>query len=422
MLVLARGALLRVSLVARAFACGAALERYAPEHDGGSILVKNFDADGRLISTESQNLAIIPDLRAFTESGQAISDELEKVYGSPQDMEDAEVVEVRRRTLEASGRISDATDTLVLDPRGLLLLASRERRRRYRGRLRPARRVAARPISDPGSVGAREGKAGPVNYELERPGRRLRRLRERSGRLRRLPLRADAAGLLQSGTERYRDFEDTYCAGVGLVESKEFDGAGKLTRAQHGRRRPTRRRAEHAASVTPGPPHPQRGGGRGPCVVASRPTSGVSGRRASRRRAPSPRPTCRRTRPCCSRRRRRATSSPSMRERILAAYAGGSILTAPSTGRRPSTRETGRIYFGATDKKLYALDARGLFLWAFETGDNVASRPVVAGDTVVFGGENRYVYGLDAGTGEERWSGEAREGRSFPRRRSRAGW
>jgi outer membrane protein assembly factor BamB len=67
---------------------------------------------------------------------------------------------------------------------------------------------------------------------------------------------------------------------------------------------------------------------------------------------------------------------------------------------------TGHVYFGATDKKLYALDARGLFLWAFETGDNVASRPVVAGEKVVFGSEDRNVYGLDARTGEERWKAQ----------------
>ena len=46
---------------------GAALERYSPEHDGGSLLIKSYDANGRPISTQSQNLATIPDLRAFTE-------------------------------------------------------------------------------------------------------------------------------------------------------------------------------------------------------------------------------------------------------------------------------------------------------------------------------------------------------------------
>jgi outer membrane protein assembly factor BamB len=62
-----------------------------------------------------------------------------------------------------------------------------------------------------------------------------------------------------------------------------------------------------------------------------------------------------------------------------------------------------RVYFGSTDKRLYALDARGLFLWSFETGDSIATRPIVISDTVIFGSEDRTIYGLDAGTGVLRW-------------------
>jgi outer membrane protein assembly factor BamB len=62
-----------------------------------------------------------------------------------------------------------------------------------------------------------------------------------------------------------------------------------------------------------------------------------------------------------------------------------------------------RIYFGAVDKRLYALDEHGIFLWSFATGDVVASRPAVVGDEVIFGSEDRTVYGLDAATGAERW-------------------
>ncbi|MBD0254060.1 MAG: hypothetical protein ICV31_06135, partial [Rubrobacter sp.] len=79
---------------------GDALERYSPARDGRSLLIRNYDAGGGLISTESQNLGMIPDLRSFTDSGQAISGELEKLYGSPEKMDDAQVMEVRRRTLE----------------------------------------------------------------------------------------------------------------------------------------------------------------------------------------------------------------------------------------------------------------------------------------------------------------------------------
>lgn len=62
-----------------------------------------------------------------------------------------------------------------------------------------------------------------------------------------------------------------------------------------------------------------------------------------------------------------------------------------------------RIFFGATDKRLYALDARGLFVWAFQAGDSIASRPLVISDTVIFGSEDRTIYGLNADTGALRW-------------------
>ena len=104
---------------------GAALERYSPARDGASLLMKTYDADGALISTESQNLATIPSLRSFTELPQGLRKELEELYSSPENMDDARVMEVRRRTLKGSGRVAESTDTLVLEPRGVLLLGSR---------------------------------------------------------------------------------------------------------------------------------------------------------------------------------------------------------------------------------------------------------------------------------------------------------
>jgi outer membrane protein assembly factor BamB len=61
--------------------------------------------------------------------------------------------------------------------------------------------------------------------------------------------------------------------------------------------------------------------------------------------------------------------------------------------------ENGRIYLGASDKQLYALDRRGLFLWAFTTKDNVASRPLIVGDRLVFGSEDGRIYCLDKNNG-----------------------
>ena len=311
---------------------GAALERDSPEHDGGSLLIENYDADGGLISTESQNLAVIPDLRAFTESRQALADELEKVYDSPENMEDAQVVEVRRRTLEGSGGVSNTTDTLAVDSRGLLLLGSRE------GDAgtdlvfdRPA--VLLPADLGPDKSWSSEGKAGSLHYELDGCVVGAGPSKGELGDFDDCFTVRTQLILSQPGhPDEETGFRDTYCAGVGLAESRQFDGSGKMTR------RSTfvstdQAPAEHAANLRP----------------------------------------------------------------------------------------VGRIYFGATDKKLYALHARGLFLRAFETRDNAASRPVVAGDTLVFGSENRNVYGLDADTGEVRWRAHTGD-RWSPRRRSLAGW
>lgn len=65
--------------------------------------------------------------------------------------------------------------------------------------------------------------------------------------------------------------------------------------------------------------------------------------------------------------------------------------------------ETGLLYFGSTDGRLYAIDSRGMFRWAHETGDNVATRPTVVDGTVVFGSEDRRVRGVDAASGELAW-------------------
>jgi outer membrane protein assembly factor BamB len=62
-------------------------------------------------------------------------------------------------------------------------------------------------------------------------------------------------------------------------------------------------------------------------------------------------------------------------------------------------RESGRIYLGASDKRLYALDRRGLFLWAFTTNDNVTTRPAIVDEWLVFGSEDKSIYCLDKHSG-----------------------
>ncbi len=65
--------------------------------------------------------------------------------------------------------------------------------------------------------------------------------------------------------------------------------------------------------------------------------------------------------------------------------------------------ETGHVYVGATDKRVYALDARGVFLWAVSADDSVATRPVIARGIVSFASEAGSAFGIDAVTGKRVW-------------------
>lgn len=64
----------------------------------------------------------------------------------------------------------------------------------------------------------------------------------------------------------------------------------------------------------------------------------------------------------------------------------------------------GRVYFGSSDERLYALDARtGAVQWAFKSGGMIHAAPALAGKTLVFGSWDGAVYALDAGSGKQLW-------------------
>lgn len=73
---------------------------------------------------------------------------------------------------------------------------------------------------------------------------------------------------------------------------------------------------------------------------------------------------------------------------------GATIFGAPLVDT-----ERGRVYFGASDKKLYALDANGLFLWAVTTADNVVTKPALIDNQLLFGSEDGKIYCVDVKTG-----------------------
>lgn len=75
----------------------------------------------------------------------------------------------------------------------------------------------------------------------------------------------------------------------------------------------------------------------------------------------------------------------------------GTIVSPPTFDPRRN-----RLYFGTTAKRVYCLDAHGLFRWSYDAGDAVVAQPRAAGDFVFFGCEDRHVYILDATTGSLR--------------------
>ena len=74
--------------------------------------------------------------------------------------------------------------------------------------------------------------------------------------------------------------------------------------------------------------------------------------------------------------------------------------------RAPAVVDGNRIYWGANDGHLYALDDcwEAPFLrWKFRTGSYIRQRPALASGCVYFSSWDSHVYALDADTGIERW-------------------
>lgn len=88
---------------------------------------------------------------------------------------------------------------------------------------------------------------------------------------------------------------------------------------------------------------------------------------------------------------------------------GGEVSSSPAV-------VDGTVYFGSTDRYIYAVDAlTGEQRWAFKTGSLVKSSPIVSGGVVYCGSCDGNLYALDAKTGTKIWSFSAFYGiRSSP--------
>ena len=69
----------------------------------------------------------------------------------------------------------------------------------------------------------------------------------------------------------------------------------------------------------------------------------------------------------------------------------------------------GKVYFGCSDGKVYALDAaKGYKVWdsPFQTGDKIWSTPAIDGDTLFIGSFDKKLYALNATDGSKKWEFE----------------
>jgi len=80
-------------------------------------------------------------------------------------------------------------------------------------------------------------------------------------------------------------------------------------------------------------------------------------------------------------------------ERNLQPIVGGLVLSQ------------GKLYFGDSDGKLYALDtATHQLNWEFTTGDKIWSTPAIDGDTLYIGSFDKKLYAINISSGTEKWS------------------
>jgi len=68
------------------------------------------------------------------------------------------------------------------------------------------------------------------------------------------------------------------------------------------------------------------------------------------------------------------------------------------------THDSGTLYFGSDDHRLYALDTASRKLkWAFRTGGKVRAQPAVAADRVFVPSDDGFLYAVDRATGRQLW-------------------
>ena len=393
----------------------ASLASFAPVEDGRAALYVKYGPDGKPVSWESQNQQVLRPGRALAgELRKAQSDAVEKLFLRPGEKEisdrellrrlgGATLVRLTSRELKPGGDLSTSVSLLLRDGRGEYLVGFYDAANDRDLVFEPALLSLPAEVKPGRSWESRGKLAGMVDYTFTgrvleaAPFREQDREMEDCRRVETRFVLANAGATLND-----EQWSGWYCAGVGLVSEQARDAAGK----------PTHRRVALAAEGLPSAlaaalpavqaaaPAAAEGAPRGPWHLSRVARIGQMVNSSESTILP--------------------VWIPGAPPAVLVAGQGSDLTAydaADPTGRvlwrfhpggtvySPPAYDaaTGRIFFGASDKRLYALDARGLFLWSFRTGDNVATRPAVVNGVVVFGSEDRTIYGVDAATGRLRW-------------------
>lgn len=422
------GMFVAVGVVALAFAWpwlpreapgGEALARYLPLQDGESVLFVKLDQRGTPVGWLSQNRVLMPWLGLYSDVRKAPSDVLLGLYGTDPNASETfgeqmrrhqgrgQIVTSRLRELDRAGKVSESLLISLRDERGEMLVGISPTPDQLDLLYDPPAQQLP-PDLDVGSAWEQSGTLGPQTYRWQG---RVMDSGAFDGMFERFEdcLRVDTRLVLATAQTTTSDVSSTdwYCAGLGLVESNATEGTtGEVTRTVLLRGPEAMARADLL-------PPPSTAAAPAPEIAdpASWELTRVGRGRISVDAGETTVP------PLWI-----PTDPPTL---LVAGYAGDLIALdagadlgvvkwrfhPPGTIYGPPAFDAvrRRVYVGAGDRRLYALDARGLYLWSFETGDNVATRPLVLPEQglVLFGSEDGNLYALDADTGEQRWKAEA---------------
>lgn len=393
-------------------AAGPDLARYYPQQDGSASLSVLSGPDGQTVGWRTENVVTIPPVTALGEWDSAIAAALRlALLAGDEEVSDeallrragiAEAIEVHQREVAADGSGTSSVGYYVRDSAGVHQVAFHNAETQQTLTLSPPALAFPADLSAGRSWDTEGALSNGALYAWSA------RVVEQSAFDALLGsfddcLLVESEVVISDDTGARSEtarFAEWLCTDAGVVESREFDGDGGLTQ-----RRETVSAGAEAAPVEDAPP-----------AVDLADDRAVLGDGADWvwSRVGRVRPTGMATDDTVA-----PLYLPTEPPALVATALGGDIVAFEATGRgqvrwrfHPKGSvygqpvldpATGRIFFGATDKRLYAIDARGLFLWSVSTGDSVVTRPLVLGDTVVFGSEDRRVYAVDAATGTLRW-------------------